>query len=103
MRLWLLIFLLIIVGLIGGCLTKLINKGVVPAWAAVMPSVLSGILWGFMAKQQTTLSLSFLSMIYDVTYAASFVAVFVMMGDRLSFIQACGFAVSLLGVVMMSR
>lgn len=103
MKLLGLVFLLIIVGLGGGYLTKLINKGTAPVWSAMVPSVLSGLLWGFMAKQQTSLSLSLLSIIYDITYAVSYVAVFVAMGDRLSLLQVCGFVIALSGVTMMSK
>lgn len=103
MRLLGLFALLIFVGLGGGYVTKLINRSAAPVWTAMVPSVLSGLLWGFMARQQTSLSLSLLSIMYDITYAVSYVVVFVVMGDRLSPIQLCGFGVSLLGIAMMSK
>lgn len=102
-RLLVLFILLIFVGLGGGYVTKLINRSAAPVWAAMVPSVLSGLLWGFMARQQTGLSLSLLSIMYDITYAISYVVVFVMMGDKLTPLQVLGFFVALSGVAMMSK
>ena len=93
--------LLIFVGLGGGYITKLINRGVVPIWAAIFPSLASGLLWGLMSRTSTNLSL--LSAIFDVLYTASYVVAFVLLGDRLTPLQVAGFLVSLAGVAMMSK
>lgn len=70
-------------------------------WVTIFPSLASGLLWGLTSRTSTNLSL--LPAVFDVLYTASYVAAFVLLGDRLTPLQVTGFLVSLTGVAMMSK
>jgi len=84
----------------GALITKKVQCGLLPVWAPIGPSIVSGLLWGYIAKNSQNLSL--MSVLVDVIYTAAFVIGFVILGDRLTPLQVAGFVVSLLGVAMMA-
>jgi drug/metabolite transporter (DMT)-like permease len=87
-------------GVIGAFITKKVQVGVFPIWATIGPSIISGILWGLIAKRSHNLSL--MSVLVDVIYTAAFVFGFFLLGDRLTPLQLTGFVISLIGVAMMA-
>ena len=87
-------------GVIGAFVTKKVQAELLPIWAPIGPSIVSGLLWGFISRRSHSLSL--MSVLVDVIYTAAFVVGFVMLGDRLTPLQIAGFIVSLLGVAMMA-
>jgi hypothetical protein len=93
-------FSLFILGVLGAHITKKVQSGTFPIWATVGPSILSGMLWGWIAQRSQSLSL--MSVLFDVVYTAAFVFGFFLLGDRLTPLQVAGFAVSLIGVAMMA-
>jgi len=91
---------LFLTGVVGAYVTKKVQGGTFPVWATVGPSLVSGLLWGAIAKR--SLNLSLMSVLVDVVYTAAFVIGFVILGDRLTPLQIAGFVVALLGVAMMA-
>lgn len=91
---------LFMTGVIGAFVTKKVQAELLPIWAPVGPSIVSGILWGLIAKRSHNLSL--MSVLVDVIYTAAFVFGFFLLGDRLTPLQLAGFVVSLIGVAMMA-
>jgi hypothetical protein len=94
------IILLVIIGLVGSVITKQISIGNFKIYWATIPSILSGLLWGSVSK--TGHNLNYLSALFDVVYASSFVVGFVLMGEPISLIQAIGFSISILGICLMT-
>ena len=91
---------LFILGVIGAHITKKVQSGTFPIWATIGPSILSGVLWGWISRKSQSLSL--MSVIFDVVYTAAFVFGFYLLGDRLTTLQLAGFIISLIGVAMMA-
>ena len=87
-------------GVIGAYITKKVQSDVLPVWAPIGPSIISGVLWGLIAKRSHNLSL--MSVLVDVIYTAAFVFGFFVLGDRLTPLQIVGFIVSIIGVAMMA-
>lgn len=87
-------------GVIGAFITKKVQGGIFPLWTTIGPSIVSGILWGMIAKRSTNLSL--MSVLVDVIYTAAFVFGFFLLGERLTPLQIIGFIISLVGVAMMA-
>lgn len=87
-------------GVIGAFVTKKVQSGSLPIWAPIGPSIVSGILWGYISRRSQNLSL--MSVLVDVIYTAAFVTGFIILGDRLTPLQIAGFIVSLIGVAMMA-
>ena len=87
-------------GVIGAFITKKVQGNFFPVWAPIGPSIISGILWGMIAKKSHNLSL--MSVLVDVIYTAAFVFGFFLLGDRLTTFQLAGFIISLVGVAMMA-
>jgi drug/metabolite transporter (DMT)-like permease len=93
-------FSLFCIGVFGAFITKKVQAGTLPIWAPIGPSIVSGVLWGYISRQSQNLSL--MSVLVDVIYTAAFVVGFILLGDRLTPLQIAGFIVSLLGVAMMA-
>jgi len=91
---------LFLVGLIGAWLAKGISDGSFPWWLPVLPSVGTGLLWGWVSRRCSDLSLA--TVVFDVVYTGAFLAGFLLLGDRLSVLQSCGVGLALLGVALMS-
>ena len=87
-------------GVIGSFITKKVQGGYYPLWAPVGPSIISGLLWGYISRRSHNLSL--MSVLVDVIYTAAFVFGFYLLGDRLTPLQLAGFIISLFGVAMMA-
>lgn len=87
-------------GVIGAYITKKVQSDVLPIWAPIGPSIISGVLWGLIAKRSHNLSL--MSVLVDVIYTAAFVFGFFVLGDRLTPLQIVGFIISIIGVAMMA-
>jgi len=87
-------------GVIGAFITKKVQSGILPIWSAIGPSIISGLLWGYIARRSHSLSL--MSVLVDVIYTAAFVIGFIILGDRLTYLQIVGFLISLVGVAMMA-
>jgi len=93
-------FTLFVLGVLGAHITKKVQSGTWPMWSTIGPSILSGMLWGWIAQRSKSLSL--MSVMFDVIYTAAFVFGFYLLGDRLTPLQVVGFIVSLIGVAMMA-
>ena len=87
-------------GVFGAYISKKVQGGTLPVWAPVLPSIVSGVLWGLITRRSQNLSL--MSVMVDVIYTAAFVFGFFLLGDRLTPLQLAGFVVSLVGVGMMA-
>lgn len=92
---------LVLVGLFGALLSKKINQDELPWYTAIIPSIISGGVWGFFVRNKG-INLSYASAIFDVIYTASYVMGFVLLGDRLTPIQILGFLISSFGIALMS-
>lgn len=93
-------FALFLLGVVGAHITKKIQVGSFPIWATIGPSIVSGALWGWIARRSQSLSL--MSVLFDIIYTAAFVFGFFLLGERLTFFQVAGFAISLIGIAMMA-
>jgi len=91
---------LFLIGVFGSFITKKVQVGTVPVWTPIFPSILSGVVWGYISKNSSNLSL--MSVLVDVIYTAAFVFGFFLLGERLTTFQLIGFVVSLVGVGMMA-
>lgn len=91
---------LFLTGILGAGLAKGISVGILPWWIPVVPSLGTGLLWGWVSSRSSNLSLS--TVVFDVVYTGAFLAGFLLMGDRLSVVQTCGVCLALLGVALMS-
>lgn len=91
---------LFLVGLFGSYVTKQVQGGLLPIWSPIFPSILSGLVWGYISRRVQSLSLA--SVVVDVVYAVSYVSGFLLLGETLTMRQVAGFLVALAGVVMMS-
>lgn len=91
---------LFLVGILGAWLAKGISGGALPWWLPTVPSIVTGLLWGWVSRRSDNLSLA--TVVFDVVYTGAFLAGFLMLGDRLSVLQSCGIGLALLGVALMS-
>lgn len=92
--------LLFLIGVVGAFITKKVQIHDFPIWAPIGPSILSGIVWGWISRKSTNLSL--MSVLVDIVYTAAFVFGFFLLGERLTSFQLLGFVVSLIGIAMMA-
>lgn len=91
---------LIFTGLFGAFLSKKIQSRSIAPWWTVVPSLITGLIWGQAVRRFQNLSV--LSAWFDVIYTAAYVFGFVLLGDRLTALQVFGFILSLVGVALMS-
>lgn len=91
---------LFLLGVVGAHVTKKVQVGSLPMWSTIGPSIISGTLWGWIARRSQSLSL--MSVLFDIIYTAAFVFGFFLLGERLTPLQLAGFAVSLVGIAMMA-
>jgi len=91
---------LFLLGVFGAYITKKVQHGILPIWSPIGPSMVSGFLWGWIAKRSHSLSL--MSVLFDIIYTAAFVFGFFLLGEKLTPLQLAGFAVSLVGIAMMA-
>lgn len=92
---------LVLIGLLGALLSKKINSGDLPWYIAILPSVVSGGVWGVFVRHKG-INLSYASALFDVVYTASYVLGFILLGDRLTPVQFLGFLISSFGIALMS-
>lgn len=90
---------LTIIGIIGAKISKEINLGNLGWYWAILASVLSGGLWGWMVKHQT--SLTYMSIVFDVVYTAAYIGTFIYLGDKLNAVQTSGLFISIIGIILM--
>ena len=90
---------IVIVGIIGAKISKEISLGNLNWYWAILASTLSGGIWGLMLRQQ--LSLTYLSIIFDVTYTAAYLGTFIYLGDKLTIMQIIGLFISIFGIILM--
>lgn len=88
-----------VAALIGGVVSRQVKDGSLPWWAALLPALLSGLVWAWMCKQPVSLAWS--SLVYDVVATLTYTAVFVATGDRLSPMQWGGLGLAVLGLVLL--
>lgn len=91
---------LFLVGIFGAWLAKGISGGVLPWWLPTVPSVATGLLWGWVSRRSANLSLA--TVVFDVVYTGAFLAGFLLLGERMNLLQTCGVALALAGVALMS-
>lgn len=91
---------LFLVGIFGAWLAKGISGGALPWWLPTVPSVVTGLLWGWVSRRSVNLSLA--TVVFDVVYTGAFLAGFLLLGERMNLLQTCGVALALAGVALMS-
>lgn len=97
---WLkIIFLIISSATAGAFISKAINEGSIPWYWAISTSVLSGLVWGWIAKNRD-ISLVYMSVLYDVLYAITYVVFLAIAGEKITTMQAVGVGISILGVAI---
>ena len=97
---WLkLIFLVVGSATAGAIVSKAINEGTISWYWAVSTSVLSGLSWGWIAKNKD-ISLVYASVLYDVLYAITYVVFLAYAGEKITTMQAVGVGISILGVAI---
>jgi len=92
--------LLFLTGLFGAWLAKSISNGTIPWWMPIIPSVGTGLLWGWVSRRTQNLTLA--TMIFDTIYTGAFVIGFIMLGDKLSTHQVIGVILTLIGIALMA-
>lgn len=91
---------LIIASCIGSYLSVKLRAGAV-AWGwCFLPTVVTASIWIYFAKSKMRLPTA--ACLFDVAAAVSYLAVMLMMGEKLTAWQACGAALSVAGVALMS-
>ena len=85
---------------LGAFVSKQISLGKINMLWALLVSLVVGLQWAWIVKQSSSLIVS--AVIFDVVYSSSFVLGFIILGDRLSWMQVLGFCLSVTGVAMMS-
>lgn len=93
------ILAIVTTALAGAAISKAINLGALPWYAAVAGSVLSGLAWGFIAKNKQV-SLVYASVLYDVLYALTYVLFLAATGEKLTPYQVAGVSLSILGIAV---
>jgi hypothetical protein len=88
-----------LVSVLGGMLAKWVQRGVLPFWVATIPAVSTGLLWGYASK--ISQNLPRLSVAFDLCLSVAYMVGLLIMGERLTWQQATGFAVSMCGLAMM--
>ena len=78
---------------------KKINENNVSFLWFIIPSVLSGIIWGHISNMPH--KLSFMSTVFDTAYSVSYLICFVIMGEKLTITQFFGFFVAIVGIYLM--
>lgn len=91
---------LFLVGIFGAWLAKGISGGALPWWLPILPSLGTGLLWGWVSRVSSDLSVA--TVVFDVVYTGAFLAGFLLLGDRLSVLQSCGILLAMVGVALMS-
>ncbi len=84
---------------IGAFISKAINAGAISWYWAVSTSVLSGLTWGWIAKNKDV-SLVYASVLYDVLYAITYVVFLAIAGEKITTWQAIGIGMSIAGVAI---
>lgn len=87
-------------GLFGSWLAKSISGGALPWWLPIVPSIGTGLLWGWVSRRTTNLTLA--TMVFDTIYTAAFVIGFVLLGDKLNSHQIMGVILALVGIALMA-
>ena len=85
---------------LGALVSKGVNTGLLPWYSPIGTAILAGTAWGWIVKQRVTLV--HVSIFYDVVVNLVYISTFVWLGDRLTFTQMCGAALSITGVILMS-
>lgn len=86
-------------GLVGAFVSKGINQGAIGWYWAILTAVLSGAVWGWMARQRG-MSLIYSSILYDVVYAVTYVLALAAFGEGMTWVQAVGVGLAILGTVL---
>lgn len=94
-----LIFLVVGSATAGAIISKAINAGSIAWYWAVSTSILSGLAWGWIAKNKD-ISLVYASVLYDVLYAITYVVFLAYAGEKITTMQAVGIGISILGVAI---
>jgi len=85
---------------VGAFVSKQINLGKINMLWALLVSLVVGLQWAWLVKNSTAPIVS--AVAFDVVYSTSFVLGFVVLGERMSALQAVGFALTVAGMAMMS-
>jgi len=85
--------------LLGAWVSRLVNQGKAAWWWAAFPAILSGAIWGWMARQKV--SLVHASVIYDVTMASTYVVSLWLLGEAVTPMQVLGIVLAVAGVGIM--
>jgi hypothetical protein len=92
---------LLFVGSLGAIASKQINQGNFPWWSSIFISLISGLVWGWMASQRV--SLIYASTLYDATMAIVYVITFICLGENVSLIQFWGIVLSIVGIILINQ
>lgn len=91
---------LFLTGIFGSWLAKGISGGHFHWWLPIIPSIGTGLLWGYVSKR--TENLTFATMLFDAIYTGAFVIGFLLLGDKLNWHQALGIILAMIGIALMA-
>ena len=89
---------IMVVSTVGAVTSRHINQGNIGWYWAMVMSLASGLVWGWMARKPV--SLIYASVVYDVVYALTYVVCLALLGERLTLIQGVGVALAIVGMVL---
>lgn len=95
------ILLMVVVGVLGALLSKVINSGGLPWWCILLTSTPTGLVWGWMLRQKGA-SLVYLSTLHDVTIAIVYALVFWLLGESLGILQVLGILLAVVGTILVN-
>jgi drug/metabolite transporter (DMT)-like permease len=87
--------------LIGAYLTKLIQAKAIPWYCTMITGSIAGLIWGYMSTSSKPLI--YLSVLYDVLTAITYILVFILLGDKVTTTQFIGIVMSLIGIFLISE
>jgi hypothetical protein len=101
MNFWIKISLFIFINsFIGAYLSKLIKDQTIPWYCTVITGAISGLIWGYMTTSNK--NMIYLSVVFDVLTALTYISVFLILGDKLTEVQIIGIIMSVLGIALIS-
>lgn len=101
MNFWAKVSLLIFVNsFIGAFLSKQIKAQIIPWYCTVITGAIAGLIWGYMSTSGK--NLMYLSVLFDVLTAVTYIVTFIILGDKITVNQFLGILMSLVGIALIN-